>query len=123
MYTNNSALKNLLKKKDTKPHLIRWILLLQEFDLEIKDKAGVENIIADHLSRLIVDHHDAPLDDAFPDEYLMAISIGQTPWFADFTNYLASGVFSLDLSSHQKKKFLHDIKLYFWEDPFLYKLC
>ena len=59
-----------------KPLFIRWILLLQEFDLEIKDKVEAENVIADHLSRLIVESHDAPIDDTFPDECFMAVSKG-----------------------------------------------
>ncbi|CAN6695169.1 unnamed protein product [Malus baccata var. baccata] len=62
----------LLTKKEAKPRLIRWMLLLQEFDIEIRDKKGVENVVADHLSRMV--HEDAsPISETFPDEQLMAI--------------------------------------------------
>jgi hypothetical protein len=55
VYTNHATLKYLFKKKDAKTRLIRWILLLQEFDLEIRGKRGVENSVADQLSRLQTD--------------------------------------------------------------------
>jgi hypothetical protein len=52
VYTDHVDIKYLLAKKDAKPRLIRWILLLQEFDVEIRDKKSVENVVADHLSRM-----------------------------------------------------------------------
>jgi hypothetical protein len=52
VYTDHAAIKYLLAKKDAKPRLIHWILLLQEFDVEIRDKKWVENVVADHLSRM-----------------------------------------------------------------------
>ena len=120
-------LRHLLVKQDAKPRLIRWILLLQEFDLEIQDKRGAENLAADHLSRLenleVEASHEDTFNDNFPDEQLYAIEVGNSPWYADFANYLAANVIPSDLSYQQKKKFFSDIKNYLWEDPYLYKIC
>nr|GEV14630.1 reverse transcriptase domain-containing protein [Tanacetum cinerariifolium] len=68
VYTDHSALRHLLKKQDVKPRLKRWILLLQEFDIEIKDKKGAENVSVDHLSRNENDEtsDDSDVDDNFP---------------------------------------------------------
>ena len=52
VFTDHSAIKYLMTKKDAKPRLIRWVLVLQEFDVEIQDKKGSKNMVADHLSRL-----------------------------------------------------------------------
>nr|ACY01934.1 hypothetical protein [Beta vulgaris] len=81
VYTDHAALKYLLAKKEAKPRLIRWILLLQEFDLEIRDKKGAENVVADHLSRLqYADMEEGlPIDDSFPDDKLLAVT-SVTPW-------------------------------------------
>ncbi|GJX31660.1 reverse transcriptase domain-containing protein [Tanacetum coccineum] len=75
-------------KQDSKPRLIRWILLLQEFDIEIKDRKGIENVAAGHLSRIENDEtsDDSEVDDNFPGETLMEININE-PCFADFANY------------------------------------
>ena len=68
VFTYHSTLKYLLTKQDAKSRLIRWILLLQEFNLQIKDKKRVENVVADHLSRLAITHnsHVLPINDDFP---------------------------------------------------------
>ncbi|CAN6586197.1 unnamed protein product [Malus baccata var. baccata] len=80
IFTDHAALKYLLTKKEAKPRLIRWMLLLQEFDIEIRDKKGVENVVADHLSRMV--HEEAlPISETFPDEQLMSI---QSNIFARF---------------------------------------
>ncbi|CAM8922840.1 unnamed protein product [Rhodiola kirilowii] len=128
VYTDHAAIKYLLSKKDWKPCLIRWVLLLQEFDIDIRDKKGAENLVADHLSRLELRELDReedqlPMTDSLAGEQLMRIDEDHLPWYADFVNFLACGILPPDLSHNQKRKFLSDVKRYFWDDPFLYRLC
>ncbi|KAK9922021.1 hypothetical protein M0R45_030503 [Rubus argutus] len=123
VFTDHAALKYLLTKKDAKARLIRWILLLQEFDITIKDKKGVENVVADHLSRLVFDEnpHLQPINDSLPDEQLFVVT--ELPWFANIVNYLVTGKIPLDWSSQDRKKFLVEVRSFFWDDPYLFKYC
>nr|GEY35780.1 reverse transcriptase domain-containing protein [Tanacetum cinerariifolium] len=95
VYTDHSALRYLFAKKDAKARLLRWILLLQEFDFKVIDTKGAENYAADHLSRL-----ENPYENVFDpkeiNETFLLESLNKvahqdpsTPWFADFANYHA----------------------------------
>ncbi|WJZ98608.1 hypothetical protein VitviT2T_017120 [Vitis vinifera] len=123
VFTDHSALKYLLTKQDAKARLIRWILLLQEFNLQIRDKKGVENVVADHLSRLVIAHdsHGLPINDDFPEESLMSIEVA--PWYSHIANYLVTGEVPSEWSAQDKKHFFAKIHAYYWEEPFLFKYC
>nr|GFB12361.1 DNA-directed DNA polymerase [Tanacetum cinerariifolium] len=127
VYTDHSALKYLLSKHDAKQRLIWWVLLLQEFDIIIRDKKGTEKLAADHLSRLENPHKDVfenkDINENFPLETLGKISSGSTPWFADFANFHAGNFIVKGMSSQQKKKFFKDFKHYFWDNPYLFRIC
>ena len=100
VYTDHATLEYLLTKKDTKPCLIRCILLLQEFDLEIKDKKGVENTIADHLSRMQVTNlQGPPINDFLRVDMLLKVT-DSTPWYANIVNFMVSGY----IPPEEKKK-------------------
>nr|KAJ0224828.1 hypothetical protein LSAT_V11C100047170 [Lactuca sativa] len=90
-----------MRKKHAKPRLIRWILLLQEFDLEIWDKSGCDNLVADHLSRITSNETPPPLRDEFPDDHFFSI-IQSTPWYANIVNFLVRK--SIPTHSHVLKK-------------------
>ncbi|GKB11561.1 reverse transcriptase domain-containing protein, partial [Tanacetum coccineum] len=101
VYTDHSALKYLFAKKDSKARLLRWVLILQEFKFkEINETFPLETL------NMVTFHGDS-----------------STPWFADFTNYLAGNFIVKGMSSQQKNKFFKDVKHYFWDDPYLFKIC
>ena len=123
IHTNHAAIKYLMAKKEVKPRLIRWVLLLQEFDLEIKDKKGSDNVIVDHLSRLEMNagkEKGNEIVKKFPDEQLFLLSV-QTPWYADIVNYLACGVMPPEFSYQQRRKMRTYCRFYIWDDPLLYR--
>jgi hypothetical protein len=89
-------------------------LLLEEFDIEIRDKKGSENVVASHLSRLTVDftEEDTPISETFPDEQLMHIAHTPSPWFADIVNYLVMGHMPLHWGRQGKSKFMAMVKYF-----------
>ena len=121
VFTDHSALKYLLTKQNSKARLIRWVLMLQEFNLQIRDKKGVENVFADHLSRLKITHntHNPPINDEFPEESLLLVE--EAPWYAHIANYLATGELPARWKAQDKKFFFVKIHSYYLEEPFLYK--
>nr|GEZ76646.1 reverse transcriptase domain-containing protein [Tanacetum cinerariifolium] len=130
MYTDHAALKYMFNKQDAKPRLLWWVLLLQEFDITVPDKKESENLVADHLSRLEKPHQSLlekkEINETFPLETLNVVSFrgdSSTPWFVDFANYYAGNFVVKGMSSQQKNKFFKDVKHYFWDDPFLFKIC
>ena len=121
VFSDHAAIRYLMSKQDAKPRLLRWILLIQEFNLTIKDKKGAENVVADHLSRLTNETSidTTPINDSFPDDFLF--SIDSMPWYANIVNFLVTGKMPPDWSSQDKKKFLTEVKKFYWDDPYLFK--
>ena len=120
MYTDHAALKYLLSKKEAKLQLIRWVLLISEFDLEIKDKKGSENSVGDHLSRL-QNTSSEEIIDTFIDKQLLT-DLTKAPWFEHSMNCLVTKSVPKYCNTNQKQKFFHDIRYYFWEEPQLFHL-
>ena len=100
------------------------VLLLQEFDLEIRDKSGAKNVVADHLSRLVTEESKLEskeeINEEFPDEKLFELQ--KLPWSADIVNYLAKGIIRSQLNSQGRKKFLSLCRHYFWDEPYLFHI-
>nr|GEV88477.1 reverse transcriptase domain-containing protein [Tanacetum cinerariifolium] len=123
VYTDHSALKYLFAKKDSKARLL-------QFTFKVIGTKGAENLAADRISRLENPHQNVldpkEINESFPLETLNLVSSrsnSSTPWFTDFANYHAGNFVVKGMSSQQKNKFFKDVKHYFWDDPFLFKIC
>nr|GEW65016.1 DNA-directed DNA polymerase [Tanacetum cinerariifolium] len=115
---------------DAKARLLRWVLLLQALDFKVLDTKGAENLAADHLSRLENPYENVldpkEINETFPLETLSMVTFRgdfSAPWFADFANYHAGNFIVKGMTSQQKNKFFKDVKHYFWDAPFLFKIC
>jgi hypothetical protein len=121
VYTDHAAIKYLLAKKDSKPHLISWIVLLEEFDVEIRDKKGVENVLADHLSGMNRGQDDKePIEDKMRDDHIYRVFDKDT-WMIDIIRAIRK--MPLDhLDRNSQRKIIFESKKYFWDAPYLFKL-
>lgn len=99
------------------------MLLLQEFDNEIKDNKCSKNVVANHLSRMIVNFasDSLPIAETFFDEQLMHVS--QLPWYTDIVNYLVTNQMPQHWLKHDRSKFLSEVRYFYWDDPYLFKYC
>jgi len=122
VFTDHSALRYLMIKKDAKARLIHWIPLLQEFNLEIRDKKGVKNVVADHLSRISnTAIEEEPINEDFSDEHILVIF--KKPWYADIINYLATGQVPSEWMKQDRYRFFTQVRFFFWKEPYLFKYC
>jgi hypothetical protein len=103
VHTDHSTIKLLMNKPVTNPRVTRWLLLLQEFNINIIDRPSKDNLVADFLSRMIHLGDNAPVEDKFHDENLFSISTF-TPWYADVANYHMIGKMPQKLSPREKHK-------------------
>jgi hypothetical protein len=122
VYTDHATIKYLLAKKDAKPRLIRWILLLQEFDVKICDKKRVENVVVDHLSRMNCGQDDeVPIEDKMRGDHLYRI-LDKDTWMIDIIRAIQK--MPLDhLDKNTQRRIVSEIQKYFWDSPYLFKLC
>nr|GEX03531.1 DNA-directed DNA polymerase [Tanacetum cinerariifolium] len=123
------AFETLKKKLNEAPILVvlDWNLPYELMCDAIDFAIGSENLAADHLSRLENPHKDVlenkDINENFPLETLGSLSSGSTLWFADIANFHVGNFIKIGLTSQQKKKFFKDIKHYFWDDPYLFRIC
>ncbi|XP_071926075.1 uncharacterized protein [Coffea arabica] len=99
-----------------------YLLGAREFDLEIRDKSGAENLVADHLSRLLTNQEDMQLRESFPEEQLLVIH-SSAPWYADIVNFLVTSELPAGWSKAKRDKLRSDAKHYLWDDPYLWRQC
>ena len=121
MYTDHSAIKYLANKPVTNARITRWLILLQEFDITIKDQPGKENPIADFLSRMPKPIDAAAVEDQFLDEHLFVVVV-QTPWYADVANYLTVGKLPKHLTPNERKQIVQKSTRFSWIGGYLFHI-
>ena len=122
MHIDHVTIRYLTNKPDVNARIIRWLLLLQRFDLTIIDKPSKENVVADILSRVnLPAGEEGMVDDIMLDEHLFSISV-ISPWFANIENYFVSKQFPPHLSSKEKSNIMRKSAPFTWIGGSLFKL-
>eukprot|EP00253_Pinus_taeda_P029632 PITA_29632 len=120
IHTDHSTIIYLINKPITNGRVIRWLLLLQEFNITVLDRPGKQNIVADFLSMIHNTKEDSLVEDKFPDEYLFAVTT-KTHWYVDIASYLVTRKLPPLLFSSERKKFIRESSKYSWISNELFK--
>jgi len=121
LYTDHSTIKYLANKPITNGRVTRWLILLQEFDITIKDRPGKENPVADFLSRMPKPADIAVVEDEFPNEHLFFVTV-RTPWYVDVENYLAVGKLPKHLTPNEWKQIVQHSTQFSWIGGYLFHI-
>jgi hypothetical protein len=87
--------------------------------LEIRDKKGADNCVADHLSRMQVKGSDLPINNYLKDDALMKVTTSH-PWYEHLVNFMVTGYIP---PGEDKKKLIHLSRFHLWDNPYLFKVC
>ncbi|GKB54742.1 hypothetical protein Tco_0905495, partial [Tanacetum coccineum] len=106
-----------------------WVLLLQGFDIKIKDKKGAENLVAGYLSRLenpdLGVFTEEEIVNKFLDEHVMILKAelnDDEPWYADYVNYIVGKIVPPKWTPERKRRLFSQVKNYFWDEPYAFEL-
>jgi hypothetical protein len=121
MYIDHCAIRYIANKPISNGWVTQWLLLLQEFDITIKDRPGRENLVVDFLSRIPKRDDSLIVEDQFLDEHLFSITT-KPPWNADVENYLEAGKLLAHLSSRERKLIVQHSTRFTWICGYLFHI-
>jgi hypothetical protein len=119
LYIDHAAIKYLMNKHITNGRVTRWLFLLHEYDINILNKLGKDNIVADFLSILTSNENEPSIEYSFPNEHLFAVST-KSPWFTDIANYLVLGRIPHPLSPKERQNIIIQNWIFSWINDCLF---
>jgi len=119
--TDHSAIKYLANKLITNGRVTHWLLLLQEFDITIRDRPGKENLVANFFSQVPITYDTVAVDDQFPKENLFVVAV-KISWYADVANYLAVGKLPKHLTPRERKLIVQRSTRFSWIGGYIFHM-